>query len=504
MDNKNINVNSPEYQKMMQEKMAQLRMQNNQSSIQQENINQKIGSDLTKNENFEQSQPIERNEHERNLENPDEMKVPENFKELEREEQIALLKEYMERLSEELNEAHKQEVMDGKYEVRDISYNELNDGSIVLVVEAMKDGELVYEQFNKDLNKIDIDKDMETLRENGKLTPELEEQMLARKEELEQLKDNPERISLNELENEKTLEDDKKREEMEKEAENLGIDKSEVNGKNVEKDENGELRFKASMLAKYPQVTYFNGKGMISDKYNLNNAIGQNCDQYAIYKSENGWKFTGIKDGKLVDLTDKVMQRSGQQNISYSKMTGETALASSSFQIGFRNNNNIYWLGMGQENGRQFSFIGREGLGHNQVMAQELPRSVSYTRMITEKERNQYNPMVQNDEVDERSKNMEEVTQDNKGTDTNDLLYEEEIVREKAKEADVDEELLQELVDDDQREGRDNGKELEEVVDENIEEIKEQEQESLNDHGERDIFTEMEEAHLRNLHKPQE
>ena len=40
-------------------------------------------------------------------------------------------------------EVAKQAVIDGKYEIRDISYNELSDGSIVLDVEVLKDGELV-------------------------------------------------------------------------------------------------------------------------------------------------------------------------------------------------------------------------------------------------------------------------------------------------------------------------------------------------------------------------
>ena len=503
MDNNNINVNSPEYQKMMQEKMAKLRMQNSKDNIQEESINQKIGSNLANNERYQQSQPImAREEEERSLENQEEKSVPENFKELEREEQIALLKEYMERLSEELNEAHKQEVIDGKYEVRDISYNELNDGSIVLDVEVMKDGELVHEQFNKDLNKIDIENEIETLRENGKLTPELENQMLARKQELEDIKDNPEKISLNELEVEKTLEDDEKREQIEKDAEQLGINKDEINGKNVEKDKDGDLKFKETMLAKYNTITYFDGKCPIDDKgRTLNEAIGQKCDQYAIYQSENGWKFTGIQDGKLIDLSDKTMQRSGQQNLSYEKLNGQAALAASSFMVGFRNNNNIYWLGMGQENGRQFSYLGREGLEHEGITVQELPKSKPSSRVVSEKERNAFSPVLNNEEVDKQNKDMKQSVQDNKGGKTDELLYEKELIEQKAKEANVNEDLLQELVDEDQKQGRDNGQTLEETIDENIEEIKEKQQ-SLNDHGERDIFTEMEEEHLRNLHKP--
>ena len=74
----NIN-NNPDYQKILQEKVERLR----QMAAQGETINQKIGTDLSNNENFQTAQTLNRDENELN-ENPEAVDVPENLQDLER------------------------------------------------------------------------------------------------------------------------------------------------------------------------------------------------------------------------------------------------------------------------------------------------------------------------------------------------------------------------------------------------------------------------------------
>lgn len=501
----NIN-NNPDYQKILQEKVERLR----QMAAQGETINQKIGTDLSNNENFQTAQTLNRDENELN-EKPEVLEVPENFKELEREEQIELLKEYMEKVSETLLEENKQAVIDGNYEIKDISYNELADGSIVLDVEVKNGDEIIHEQFNKDLKKIDIDKEIEELRENDKLTPELEEQMNARKQELEDIKDNPEKISLNELETEKTLEDDEKRKKLEQEAENIGIDKGEINGKNCELDDKGDPKFKADMLQKFGNVTYIEGKGLASHRQTFNEITGQDCDRYAIFNPGTGYKMMGIKDGKLVDLSDKIYQDTGARNVSFTKADGTTDLAASLMNIRFRQAGSgldgKYSIGIAALNGRVATYMGREGTEHNQIVAQEFPRGTVWNKTYEIEGKDMLDTRMSDEKINNMTDNMEKATKDNIAADTSDMLNKDDIVKEYADYYGVDIERLDEGVDERIEDNEDANKTVEELVKEETDEILEEEEEKeqgLNDHGERDIFAEMEEEHLRNLHKPQD
>ena len=204
-----------------------------------------------------------------------------NFYDLSSREQMNALEEAFNTISQKIYAEKNAEIMSGKIEIMDISYNTTSDGQVVydLKIKDTESGEELHEFYNKDLEKINISQEtIEAYKALGNDTKEMEDELA----ELEVLKDNPDKVSLSEL---KSMD-----KEIDSISSSLGISRDEVVSsarfdadKNIKIDEkalNGESLFASEK---------------VSTHYNLRDVLGGDYVSYQIIKTTNGnYKLIGV------------------------------------------------------------------------------------------------------------------------------------------------------------------------------------------------------------------
>ena len=289
------------------------------------------------------------------------------FKDLTTKEQIVTLENAYITISKEIFQDKKQEILSGKIEIIDISYNVTSDNQVVYDIKIMDNNskEEKHEYYNKDFDKIDIDLEkIEAYKLLGADTKEMEEQLA----ELQALDKSEDKVSLSEL---KSLD-----KQIDQTANSLGLSREEI-ASSATIDANQNLKIDEKLL---------NGESIdatekISIHYNMRDVLGGDYMSYQIIKTTNGnYKLMGIDTNGYAEEIgeDKVQLIKSSQTISLTQENGTSKEAS--LVVGFRvkskasdvDNDQIIGL-CNDGRSSMTTFYGRGAIYQDQIVAENIP-----------------------------------------------------------------------------------------------------------------------------------
>ncbi len=336
-----------------------------------------------------------------------------DFKQLTTKEQIATLESKYVTISQNIFKDRSQEILSGKIEIMDISYNVTSDNQVVYDIKIMDNTtkEEKHEYYNKDLEKIDIDPEkIEAYKLLGTDTEEMENELL----ELQALDKNEEKVSLSEL---KSID-----KEIDQTADSLGISREDIVS-SATIDANKKLKVDDKIL---------NGESIdatekVSIHYNMRDVLGGDYVSYQIIKTTNGnYKLMGIDSKGYAEEIgqDKVELIKSAQNISLTQENGTSKEAS--LVVGFRvkskssevDNDQIVGL-CNDGRSSMTTFYGRGAIYQDQIVAENIP-SKTYNGYRVKQER----------------------LMDTLETDKNEFSLTNDIINESAEEHNIDPETL--------------------------------------------------------------
>lgn len=290
-----------------------------------------------------------------------------DFKQLTTKEQIATLEKTYITISQNIFKDRSQEILSGKIELMDISYNVTSDNQVVYDIKIMDNTtqEEKHEYYNKDLEKIDIDPEkIEAYKLLGTDTKEMENELL----ELQALDKNEDKVSLSEL---KSLD-----KQIDQTADSLGISREDIVS-SATIDANKKLKVDDKLL---------NGESIdatekVSIHYNIRDVLGGDYVSYQIIKTTNGnYKLMGIDSKGYAEEIgqDKVELIKSAQNISLTQENGTSKEAS--LIVGFRvksrssdvDNDQIVGL-CNDGRSSMTTFYGRGAIYQDQIVAENIP-----------------------------------------------------------------------------------------------------------------------------------
>lgn len=290
-----------------------------------------------------------------------------DFKQLTTKEQIATLEKTYITISQNIFKDRSQEILSGKIELMDISYNVTSDNQVVYDIKIMDNTtqEEKHEYYNKDLEKIDIDPEkIEAYKLLGTDTKEMENELL----ELQALDKNEDKVSLSEL---KSLD-----KQIDQTADSLGISREDIVS-SATIDANKKLKVDDKLL---------NGESIdatekVSIHYNMRDVLGGDYVSYQIIKTTNGnYKLMGIDSKGYAEEIgqDKVELIKSAQNISLTQENGTSKEAS--LIVGFRvksrssdvDNDQIVGL-CNDGRSSMTTFYGRGAIYQDQIVAENIP-----------------------------------------------------------------------------------------------------------------------------------
>ena len=210
-------------------------------------------------------------------------------------------------------------VRNGNLDVIDITYNKTKDGKVVfdVIILNKETGEETHEFYDSELDKIDVDKEkIDSLKAIGMDTSSIEKDLA----QLDGLKENPDKISLNDLK-----EIDRQ---VESSAQSLGLSKEDITYA-ATIDANYNLKIKADSLggSKYDRIQ---GTEKVSAHYNVNDALNEDYAAYQIIKTSNGvYKLMGIdQEGYAQEIgQDKVEYLTSANAVTLMQENGEVIQA---------------------------------------------------------------------------------------------------------------------------------------------------------------------------------
>ncbi len=318
--------------------------------------------------NGQANNKIQNNGVQVNINNDNQVKANDiDFKQLTTKEQIALLENAYNTISQNIYKERNQEIISGQIEIVDISYNLTSDGQIVFDVKIMDNAnkEEKHEYFNKDLEKIDIDLEkIEAYKLLGVDTTEMEEELA----ELQSLDKSEDKVSLSEL---KSIE-----KQVEQTALSLGLSKEEIEA-SATIDANQNLKIDQKLL----NGNSIDANEKVSIHYNMRDVLGGNYVSYQIVKTTmGGYKLMGIDaKGYAEEIgEDKVQLVKNSQLISLTQENGTSKEAS--LVVGFRvkskasDVDNDQIIGLCDDGKSSMTiFYGRGAVYQDQIVAENIP-----------------------------------------------------------------------------------------------------------------------------------
>ena len=290
-----------------------------------------------------------------------------DFKQLTTKEQIATLEKTYITISQNIFKDRSQEILSGKIELMDISYNLTSDNQVIYDIKIMDNTtqEEKHEYYNKDLEEIDINPEkIEAYKLLGADTKEMEDEF----SKLQALDKNEDKVSLSEL---KSLD-----KQIDQTANSLGISKEDIVS-SATIDANKKLKVDDKLL---------NGESIdatekVSIHYNMRDVLGGDYVSYQIIKTTNGnYKLMGIDSKGYAEEIgqDKVELIKSSQNISLTQDDGTSKEAS--LVVGFRVKSRLSEVDNDQiiglcNDGRSSmtTFYGRGAIYQDQIVAENIP-----------------------------------------------------------------------------------------------------------------------------------
>ena len=392
-------------------------VQSNVNNIQNNNIqNNNIQNNNIQNNNFQNNgiQANINNSIQVNRNNDAQVKVEDvEFKQLSTKEQIAILENAYNTISQKIYKERNQEIINGQIEIMDISYNLTSDGQVVFDVKIMDNitKEEKHEYYNKNFEKIDIDLEkIEAYKLLGVDTKEMEAELA----ELQALDKSEDKVSLLKL---KSMD-----KQVEQTAKALGLSKEEIEA-SATMDANQKLKIDQKLL----NGNSIDAKEKISIHYNMRDVLGGNYVSYQIVKTTmGGYKLMGIDAKGFAEEIgeDKVQLVKNAQTISLTQENGTSKEAS--LVVGFRvkskasdvDNDQIVGL-CDDGKSSMTTFYGRGAIYQDQIVAENIPNK-TYNGYRVKQER----------------------FMDTLETDKNEFTLTNEIINESAEEHNIDPETL--------------------------------------------------------------
>ena len=290
-----------------------------------------------------------------------------DFKQLTTKEQIATLEKTYITISQNIFKDRSQEILSGKIELMDISYNLTSDNQVIYDIKIMDNTtqEEKHEYYNKDLEEIDINPEkIEAYKLLGADTKEMEDEF----SKLQALDKNEDKVSLSEL---KSLD-----KQIDQTANSLGISKEDIVS-SATIDANKKLKVDDKLL---------NGESIdatekVSIHYNMRDVLGGDYVSYQIIKTTNGnYKLMGIDSKGYAEEIgqDKVELIKSSQNISLTQDDGTSKEAS--LVVGFKVKSRLSEVDNDQiiglcNDGRSSmtTFYGRGAIYQDQIVAENIP-----------------------------------------------------------------------------------------------------------------------------------
>ncbi len=247
----------------------------------------------------------------------------ENFEKLNSSEQIRILQGSYDIISQRIQNELNAGVRTGNLDVIDISYNKTADGKVVfdVVILNKENGQTNHELYDTELDRINLDKINIAKNEINFYKLMYDTSLIERDlAELEGLRDNPDKISLNELK-----EIDKQ---VESSAQSLGLSKEDVTYA-ATIDANHNLKINADSLGG-SQYDRIQGTEKISAHYNVNDALNEDYASYQIIKTSSGiYKLMGIDNNGYAEEIgqDKVEYLTSANAITLMQENGDVVQA---------------------------------------------------------------------------------------------------------------------------------------------------------------------------------
>lgn len=284
----------------------------------------------------------------------------------------------LERVLNIIRNIYKQDIISGKIEIIDISYNELLNGESMFDVTITRNQQLDHEFFRKaPLGSI--------LRE-----PKISEeylnvckacgydvsQLISRQKEIESLPNNPNQIKLTKL-----VEGNK---EIQETAKSLGINENQItdyvkfdyshsNNQKIIFDEN-KINHLSSQEIK--------GNDKITTYHTMNDVLGKNYSTYKIVKVLNGQSavFGVTPEGKMEQV--KGLEYYNVNNMSLQKANGDLKNVGVVTAFRVKSNSEIdrdQVIGLYRDNGHIDGFYSRGATNSDSLIGERLPSTTTFT-----------------------------------------------------------------------------------------------------------------------------
>ncbi len=311
------------------------------------------------------------------------MEEKDNFKDLTIKEQIAELEKRLEEISQKIYQERSTEILSGSIEIEDISYNLTSDNEVVydITIRNTNTGEENHEFYNKDLDKIDTDKSkIKEMKLMGYDTSMAEKQI----EEMENLENNPDKISLSEIK-----EHDKEIDELSK---SLGISREEV-AQYAIIDANQEVKVKADELGGL-QNDLIPSNEKVNVHYNMKDLIGGDFVSYQIVKTNAGiYKLFGIdKNNYAQEIGQDVVEKMNitNQTVKLIQENGEVKEAKIHAAFRIKSQSDVdrdQVIGICDDGTSDMtSFYGRGVITNEQIVAETIPSKTYSSEKIADRE----------------------------------------------------------------------------------------------------------------------
>ena len=293
-------------------------------------------------------------------------------------------REYLENILNQVQLLNREKVIAGKYEIQDLSYNEMSDGRIIYDVtlsDPQNPENIMHEYYSEnelhELSKFELpdEEKLNHYRALGADTTLIDNY----KAELSALPTNNKNISLAKLE--------KQDKELEDNAENLGISKDDI-AYYTKLNANQELGIDSDKINGIASKE-IKGNDLVTSHSTMNSILGMNCVSYKfIIQKDGSVGIYGVTpENTLVSLNDRIeLITKNQKSMTLIRSDGQMdnvgivagfRIKDSSSQI-----NRDQVIGLCNDNGNIHGFYARGYLDSDRIIGEEVP-SDTYSNYTT-------------------------------------------------------------------------------------------------------------------------